>query len=309
MAIWRRQAQLDGLVHHSDRGSPRRIQPVVATPRARRCGWDDHRVGLQRRREGRRCGRLGVRRLGVRSSACSGRGSPRGCRARTLRWPAACLRRWDRGGSATLAACHRSASSHHRDATCRSPSARRSHCSTPSSSGCVRSPGSWGARRRRSLVSCAATRRRGAASWSIGRRSRSGRPSVRRGGPRRPSLLSTTSCTSTCKPGSPARWPPLTERRFGARRFVGQDDGTVAARTGAGRPPGARNRSPTGCRSTSPMMSPCGSPTRRSTRRSTFRAAVRCDESSPRVCAPAVRCECHKPGPAGGARSSSPPKS
>ena len=32
MAIWRRQAQLDGLVHHSDHGAPRRIQLVVATP-------------------------------------------------------------------------------------------------------------------------------------------------------------------------------------------------------------------------------------------------------------------------------------
>ena len=64
---------------------------------------------------------------------------------------------------------------------------------------------------------------------------------------------------------------------------------------GAGR--GARSRSRTGCRSTSPMMSPCGSATRRSTRRCTSRAAARSSASWSRACAPGGRCGCRGPGP------------
>lgn len=52
-----------------------------------------------------------------------------------------------------------------------------------------------------------------------------------------------------------------------ARRRSREMAGTKrAARTGAGPPRGAQNRSLAGCRSISMMMSQCGSPTRRSTR-------------------------------------------
>src|SRR3954462_11554448 len=44
-------------------------------------------------------------------------------------------------------------------------------------------------------------------------------------------------------------------------------------RTGGGPQPGARNRSPAACGSTSPMMRPCGSVTKPSTRRCTCKAA------------------------------------
>ena len=60
---------------------------------------------------------------------------------------------------------------------------------------------------------------------------------------------------------------------------AGRAAGTGRGRTGAGRGRGARSRSPSGCGSTSPMMSRCGSATRRSTRRSTSRAAARCGAS------------------------------
>ena len=49
---------------------------------------------------------------------------------------------------------------------------------------------------------------------------------------------------------------------------------------------GARSRSPTGCRSTSLMMSRCGSATRRSIRRCTSRAEVRSSVSWSPACAP-----------------------
>jgi hypothetical protein len=59
MAIWRRQAQLEGLVHHSDRGSPIAVHPLHRAPGRGRCrhlgrhprrllrqraGRDDHRA-------------------------------------------------------------------------------------------------------------------------------------------------------------------------------------------------------------------------------------------------------------------------
>jgi hypothetical protein len=93
----------------------------------------------------------------------------------------ACRRRSGRGGSVTVAACHRHASNPPRAATCRSPSARRLRCCGPNKRGCVRSPDDWAGRRRRSRVSCAATRPHVAVVWTIGPRPRSGMPSEGRG--------------------------------------------------------------------------------------------------------------------------------
>jgi transposase InsO family protein len=54
MAIWRRQAQLDGLVHHSDRGSPISVHPLH---RAAGRGRRRHLGGLPRRQLRQRPGR------------------------------------------------------------------------------------------------------------------------------------------------------------------------------------------------------------------------------------------------------------
>jgi putative transposase len=68
MGVWRRdragRAVGPGLVHHSDAGSQGGFNRWSQHPRARRCTWGDHRVGRRRSREGRRCGRRGVRRYG-----------------------------------------------------------------------------------------------------------------------------------------------------------------------------------------------------------------------------------------------------
>ena len=129
LAIWtRRQPSLDGLVHHTDAGSQGGIRRLSQHLDQEVLEWDDQEGGQRRRQEGRRCGRLGGLRFVVRSSAGSGRGSPRVGPVKTPRWRAVCRRRLGRGGSVTVAACRRSVSLHRRVATCRSLSARSSRC-------------------------------------------------------------------------------------------------------------------------------------------------------------------------------------
>ena len=89
-------------------------------------------------------------------------------------------------------------------------------------------------------------------------------------------------------------------------RFSGRT-ATDRARTGAGPPRGARSRSPIGCRSTSPMMSPCAC------RHETIyqallhrRAAVRSSASWSPACAPGGRCGCRGPGPGSAATACHP---
>ena len=73
----------------------------------------------------------------------------------------------------------------------RAPARRRA-------SGCARSLGGWGGRRRRSRGSCGATPRPAAASSSTGPRSRSGRPSSWPVARRPPSSPPTSACASMC---------------------------------------------------------------------------------------------------------------
>jgi transposase InsO family protein len=76
-----------GLVHHSDHGGQGEFNWSSQHPELRGCGWDDHGVGLLRRQEGCRCGRLAGRRWrGVSIGNGSGRRSRSGCPARTPRW-------------------------------------------------------------------------------------------------------------------------------------------------------------------------------------------------------------------------------
>ena len=189
---------------------------------------------------------------------------------------AGCRRRWERGGSGKVAACHRPVWPRCRAATCRSPSAKRSRSCRPRASACARSLGGSAVRRRRSRGSCAATPRPVAAAWSIGPRPRSGTPIGVPSARRWPSSPPTTRCGSTCRTGSPGVITGPTARRCRVPRFAGSVAVTGAARTGAGPRRGVRSRSRTGSGSTSPMMSRCGSRTRRSTRPCTSRAAARC---------------------------------
>jgi putative transposase len=113
MAIWaRRGEQLQGLVHHSDRG----VQPGFKgssqhlNDEELRCKseGDVDRVRLV----AHRCGRLvALRWRGVRIGSGSGWRSRTACRARTPLGAAGCPRRWARDGSVRVEGCHRSASS------------------------------------------------------------------------------------------------------------------------------------------------------------------------------------------------------
>ena len=140
------------------------------------------------------------------------------------------------------------------------------------------------------------------AQWHADRRAR--RPKAARLSP------GTSRCGATSRTGSAARCGgPMTEPAWKARGSAGSAGGTGAVRTGAGRPRGARSRSPAGSGSTSPMMSPCGSRTRRSTRPFTSRAAALSAASSPRACAPGGRCGSRGPGPEDAGRALSAPRS
>jgi hypothetical protein len=94
--------------------------------------------------------------------------------------------------------------------------------------------------------------------------------------PRSPSWPPTSGSGTTCSSGWRARSPGPTARQCGARLSGGSVGGTGAAPTAGGHARGVRSRSPTGCRSISPMMGPCGSPTRPSPRRCTSKAAAPC---------------------------------
>ena len=132
----RGQHRMPETIFHTDRGAEGGFNWSSQHPEHWGCGWDDHGVGLRRRQEGRRCGRLAGRRWrGVSIGCGSGRRSRMGCPVRTPLWCVACRRRWGPGGSAKVAACHRSAWPRRRVATCRSPSARRSPCSRPRTAG------------------------------------------------------------------------------------------------------------------------------------------------------------------------------
>lgn len=108
------------------------------------------------------------------------------------------------GGSVTLAACRRSVWMSPPDGICPSMSVRRSRCYAPRRSGCAISPAGSGVIRRRSLVSCAATRPPGAARRSTGLGWRSGRPSKRPSGRKPRSWRPTMTCVSMSRSGSTA---------------------------------------------------------------------------------------------------------
>ena len=177
MAIWRRQAQLEGLVHHSDRGSQPRFKGSSQQLGSEELRWDqasvDGLIGLFVLR----CVHLvGHRWHDASIDSGSGKRSRSGSRARRPQsWPA-CRRRSELVGSVRLVACRRSALPRSRGATCPSPSERSSRSFVPRVVACVRSLGGLAVRHPQSRGSCGAMRRPVAAAWSIGPRPRSGTP-------------------------------------------------------------------------------------------------------------------------------------
>lgn len=92
---------------------------------------------------------------------------------------------------------------------------------------------------------------------------RGGRPTTLHGVRRPRSSSPTRGCTPMSKSGCRGRSVgPTAPRSQGRSRRDGPGTTSRTARTGPGCGRGARSRSRTGSRSTSPMMSPCGSATR-----------------------------------------------
>ena len=133
MAIWRRQAQLQGLVHHSDRGSQGGFNWLSQHLEVEVWRWVCASVRRRSVPCVARCGRLGGRRRqGVKTGSGSGKRLLVGCRARTRRARLGCRRRSGRGGSVRLAGCHRSRWVQCQAAICPLPSGRRSQSCTSS---------------------------------------------------------------------------------------------------------------------------------------------------------------------------------
>jgi hypothetical protein len=130
MAVSARGADAAGVVAHSDHGSLGGFKWSSQHLDRGGGGWDVRRVGVRRRRGGRRCGRRGVRRCGVVSTARgSGTRSKRVPEARMPPWRSGCRRRLAPDGSVRLVGCAQSAVIRSRVVTSRSPSGRRSRSS------------------------------------------------------------------------------------------------------------------------------------------------------------------------------------
>ena len=122
--------------------SARRIQPVVATPRFRRCGVAGKKYaepsGVRRQWAADRALRPSMRSPGRPEPSRSvqrqfWRLIARVSRPRRLLREWVCRHRWRPGGSGTLAACRRSVWMSPPDGICPSPSVRRSRCCAPRS--------------------------------------------------------------------------------------------------------------------------------------------------------------------------------
>src|ERR671931_778536 len=172
MAIWARRGELEGLVHHSDRGSQGGSNWSSQHLDSEGLRWEQGSVEQLIARVVRRCGRRAVRRWGdVSTDSGSGWRSPAGPPAKMPAW-----RPWDHAGSVKAVACQPSAALRCQGATCRSPSEKSSPSSAPKTSGCARPHGGWDGPPRRSPGNCAATPRPVAGGWRIGARPPPGTP-------------------------------------------------------------------------------------------------------------------------------------
>ena len=128
---------------------------------------------------------------------------------------------------------------------------------------------------RQSHGSCGAMPRRAAASWRIARQRSNGMPSEPPVAPSQRSLRAMRHCGPMWRNGWRAASSHRVALLFPGRRFPGRAVGMDRGRSGDGRTPGARSRSPAACRSTSRTMRPCASATKPSIRRCSFKGGGR----------------------------------
>ena len=220
MAVAYRGGRPPELIIHSDRGSAGRIQLVVATPRSWRCvmgrpaGWMTALTGRSPMKSpGAPSHRREVR---ARVLAADREGL---AHARRPRSRSACRRpvgsRWFRhaggmppfdpaGPVGPVPVVRRAGGDRAAEGAGRRRAGDR--------------PASWARSRRRSRGSCAATPRPAAASWSTGRRWRSGRPSGAPAPEDGEAGRATSGCASTCRSGCRGRSAAPTGRRWRGRR-------------------------------------------------------------------------------------------
>jgi hypothetical protein len=131
MAMWRRELEavgnLDGLVHHTDRGVQGEFKGSKQHLQSEELRWTQEGIDDPIERYVLLCVRRDGLRAGVVStSRSSGTRSLAASRARTLASSLAYHRRSDAGGSVKLAACEPSAPFHFPIVTCPLPSEKRS---------------------------------------------------------------------------------------------------------------------------------------------------------------------------------------
>jgi hypothetical protein len=226
MALWRRALEktddLDGLVHHSDRGVQAGFKRWSQHLESEELRWDQEGLEAVTARCVLPCVRLDDLRDGAGSiSSSSGKRSLADSRARTPPQPPACHRRSADGGSVKLVACEPSAPLHFPVVTCPSPREKRSRSSTQDVVGYARSLPSSSARRRRSRGSSGAMQPLAAAVSSIGPSPHSGTPIAGPSGPRSPSSPRTMHFANTSKSASPGWSPRQMERPSEAPTFLG----------------------------------------------------------------------------------------
>jgi hypothetical protein len=204
MALWQREAEnLEGLVHHSDRGVQSEFRGSSQHLMSEELRWTQEDVDDLIEPYVLLCVRLVDLQAGAGSIySSSGKRLLVDSQARKLASLLACHQRSADGYSVKVAACEPSAVLHSPVVTCPSPSEKRSPCSTHEVAGCARLLLRSAVHPRRSRGNSGATRRRAAAASSIGPPVPSGMPIAVPSGPRSRSLLPTMRCANTSKSAS-----------------------------------------------------------------------------------------------------------
>ena len=129
MAVWRRRPKHAALLHHSDQGSQGEFQRSSQHLVEGGVVWDGHQDGLRNGQAVRRCDRRADRvSIGGKPSRRFGCGLPRGIRAKTQHWRAACRSRLERDGFAKPAGWRQSVWDRARADICHLLNAKNSRC-------------------------------------------------------------------------------------------------------------------------------------------------------------------------------------
>ena len=208
----------------------------------------------------------------------SGQPSRPAWRVRLLRSQPVCHRLSEQDGSGRQAACHQRCLHDRRSLSpadiSRLQSARRSRSFARRAPPCRKSLASSGGQRRRSPGSCVATPPPEAAASDIARRQRNGTLSGLLAAQSRRSLRATRHCKPMWRNDWPAWSSVQVGLLFADRPCRGKAVGMDHGKTGGGRTPGARSRSPAVCWSTSRTMRPCASAMKPSIKRCSFKAGA-----------------------------------